>query len=95
MCSENFVIVDIGTAMWLQRECLLQLRMPDGSRLVARMNHTHTVGDIRHFVQTVQPTYHTTDFGLMTTFPFAELTNLAQTVSEAKLLNSAIVIKTK
>ncbi|XP_050698175.1 NSFL1 cofactor p47-like isoform X2 [Eriocheir sinensis] len=73
----------------------IQLRMPDGSRLVARMNHTHTVGDIRHFVQTVQPTYHTTDYGLMTTFPFAELTNLSQTVSEAKLLNSAIVIKTK
>lgn len=69
--------------------------MPDGSRLVARMNHTHTVGDIRHFVVTAQPAYTTTDFGLMTTFPYAELTNLAQTVSEAKLLNSAIVVKTK
>lgn len=69
--------------------------MPDGSRLVVRVNHTHTVGDIRHFVQTAQPAYRTTDFGLMTTFPYAELTNLAQTVSEAKLLNSAIVIKTK
>ncbi|KAK8382911.1 hypothetical protein O3P69_011460 [Scylla paramamosain] len=73
----------------------IQLRMPDGSRLVARVNHTHTVGDIRHFVQTAQPAYITTDFGLMTTFPYAELTNLAQTVSEAKLLNSAIVVKTK
>lgn len=73
----------------------IQLRMPDGSRLVMRVNHTHTVGDIRHFVQTAQPAYRTTDFGLMTTFPYAELTNLGQSVSEAKLLNSAIVIKTK
>ncbi|MPC20998.1 NSFL1 cofactor p47 [Portunus trituberculatus] len=85
----------ISPAFLIESADLKMLRMPDGSRLVARMNHTHTVGDIRHFVQTAQPAYITIDFGLMTTFPYAELTNLAQTVSEAKLLNSAIVIKTK
>lgn len=28
----------------------LQLRLHDGTRLVAKFNHTHTVGDIRQFI---------------------------------------------
>lgn len=28
----------------------LQLRLHDGTRMVAKFNHTHTVGDIRQFI---------------------------------------------
>ncbi|XP_071548788.1 NSFL1 cofactor p47 isoform X1 [Panulirus ornatus] len=73
----------------------IQIRLPDGSRLVIKLNHSHTVGDIRQFIQTARPTYQHTDFAIMTTFPYAELTNMSQTVAEGKLLNSSIVVKTK
>jgi len=29
----------------------IQIRLADGTRLVARFNHTHTVGDVRTFVR--------------------------------------------
>lgn len=73
----------------------IQVRLPDGSRLVIKLNHTHTVGNIRQFIQTARPALETTDFALMTTFPYAELTDPSLTVAEGKLLNSAIVVKTK
>lgn len=73
----------------------IQIRLPDGSRLVIKLNHSHTVGDIREFIVTARPALETAEFALMTTFPYAELTNASQTVAEGKLLNSAIVVKTK
>lgn len=72
-----------------------QVRLPDGSRFVIKLNHSNTVGDIRHFILTARPAFQAVDFALMTTFPHAELTNLSQTVVEAKLLNSALVVKNK
>ncbi len=33
----------------------LQLRLPDGSRMVARFNHTHTLRDVRRFVRASRP----------------------------------------
>ncbi|XP_063612828.1 NSFL1 cofactor p47-like [Penaeus indicus] len=73
----------------------IQVRLPDGSRFVIKLNHSHTVGDIRHFIVTARPAFQAVDFALMTTFPHAELTNLSQNVVEAKLLNSALVVKNK
>ncbi|CAO3691570.1 unnamed protein product [Rhizopus stolonifer] len=29
----------------------IQIRLGDGSRLIAKLNHTHTVGDIRHYIE--------------------------------------------
>lgn len=74
---------------------ILQIRLPDGSRLIVKLNHSHTISDIRQFINTARPAYQSTEFALMTTFPYAELTNLTQTVSEGKILNSALVVKTK
>ncbi|XP_068214868.1 NSFL1 cofactor p47 [Palaemon carinicauda] len=73
----------------------IQIRLPDGSRLILKLNHTHTVSDIRQYIVTARPSFETTEFALMTTFPHAEVTALSQTVAEAKLLNSALVVKPK
>lgn len=29
----------------------IQVRLPDGQRLIAKLNHTHTVGDLRRYIQ--------------------------------------------
>merc|ERR1712168_763431 len=33
----------------------VQIRLPDGKRLVAKVNHTHTVGDLRNYVGVARP----------------------------------------
>ncbi|XP_076047894.1 NSFL1 cofactor p47-like isoform X2 [Oratosquilla oratoria] len=73
----------------------IQVRLTDGTRLVLKLNHNHTVGDIRRYICTARPTYQASPFALMTTFPHAELCDDSKTVVEAKLLNSAIVVKNK
>lgn len=73
----------------------IQVRLPDGSRLIIKLNHTHAVSDIRQYISTARPSFETTEFALMTTFPHAEVTELSQTVAEAKLLNAALVVKPK
>ena len=73
----------------------MQVRLGDGSRLVIRANHTHTVADLRTYVATARPQYLAQDFALMTTFPHAELADVAATIASANLLNAAIVVKNK
>ncbi|RXG51973.1 NSFL1 cofactor p47 [Armadillidium vulgare] len=70
----------------------VQIRLPDGSRLVLKLNHTNTVGDIRRFVISSRPQIPT-PFALMTTFPFATLSDDTKTISEGNLLNATIVLK--
>ncbi|KAL1410945.1 protein phosphatase regulator [Vanrija albida] len=66
----------------------VQLRLADGSRLVARVNLDHTVGDLRAFVAASRPDPR--PFILQTTFPSRELAD-AETVAEAKLANAVVV----
>lgn len=73
----------------------IQVRLPDGSRMVLKLNHSHTVGTVRQFVTAARPSLLITPFALMTTFPYAEMSNDSQTVADAKLLNSALVVKPK
>ncbi|XP_077978347.1 NSFL1 cofactor p47-like [Glandiceps talaboti] len=73
----------------------LQVRLADGSRLVNKFNHTHTVGDIRRFIIDSRPQYVSQVFALMTTFPNRELTDDSQTLAEASLLNAVIVQRLK
>ncbi|GLC43269.1 hypothetical protein PLESTB_001492100 [Pleodorina starrii] len=70
----------------------LQLRMPDGSRMVARFNHTHTVRDIRRFVRASRPDM-TTAYQLMTAFPNKVIEGEDQTLEAASLLNAVIILK--
>jgi len=73
----------------------IQVRLQDGSRLILKLNHTHTVGTIRQFVRTARPSTSIAPFALMTTFPYVEMSNDSQTVADAKLLNAALVVKPK
>lgn len=66
--------------------------MPDGSRLLLRLNHSHTVGDIRNYLRTARPQLPDS-FAIMTTFPHVELSDDSKTIDEAKLLNAALVVK--
>ncbi|ETN64499.1 NSFL1 cofactor p47 [Anopheles darlingi] len=73
----------------------LQIRLADGSRLSARFNQTHTINDVRTFITTARPQYAAQGFALLTTFPSKELTDDAQTIKDAGLLNAAIMQRLK
>ncbi|KAL7421465.1 protein phosphatase regulator [Cryptotrichosporon argae] len=67
----------------------IQVRLGDGTRLVARVNLTHTVADLRGFVAAARPDNR--PFILQTTFPSRELSDDAETVEAAKLQNAVVV----
>ncbi|KAL1419493.1 hypothetical protein MTO96_025402 [Rhipicephalus appendiculatus] len=69
----------------------IQIRLSDGSRLVAHMNQTNTVADIRKYIVHARPEYEAATFTLLTTFPRKELTDDKATLKEANLLNAVIV----
>uniref|UniRef100_A0A8D8V109 NSFL1 cofactor p47 n=1 Tax=Cacopsylla melanoneura TaxID=428564 RepID=A0A8D8V109_9HEMI len=71
----------------------IQIRLSDGSRLIGTFNHTHTLNDVRSYINTARPQYETSDYGLMTAFPSKELTDNSQTVKNAGILNAAIIQK--
>eukprot|EP00238_Polyblepharides_amylifera_P012582 CAMPEP_0196586396 /NCGR_PEP_ID=MMETSP1081-20130531/54102_1 /TAXON_ID=36882 /ORGANISM="Pyramimonas amylifera, Strain CCMP720" /LENGTH=387 /DNA_ID=CAMNT_0041908261 /DNA_START=35 /DNA_END=1198 /DNA_ORIENTATION=+ len=68
----------------------LQLRLHDGTRMVAKFNHSHTVQDIRNFVSHARPSAPS-NFKLMMSFPTKELTNLNETIAEAGLVGAVIM----
>ncbi|EFJ44950.1 hypothetical protein VOLCADRAFT_109909 [Volvox carteri f. nagariensis] len=70
----------------------LQLRLPDGSRMVARFNHSHTVRDIRRFIRASRPDM-TTSYQLTTAFPNKVIEGEDQTLETAGLLNAVIILK--
>ena len=71
----------------------IQIRLADGTRLVAKVNHHHTVGDLRRFINSSRPQEGARKYSLMTTFPNRILSDDAQTVEQAQLLNAVIVQK--
>lgn len=70
----------------------LQLRLLDGTRLVARFNHSHTVGDIRRFLERARPGA-TSSYHLVTSFPPRTLGDLDQTIEQAGLMNAVVMQK--
>lgn len=66
----------------------IQIRLHDGTRLVARFNQDHTVQDLRRFVEAAQPVGRA--FNLMTP-PRQLITNESQTLAQAGLLNSVVI----
>jgi len=70
----------------------LQLRLNDGTRLVARFNLTHTVGDVRRFIVHSRPGAPAT-FRLCTAFPPADLADDAVTIEAAGLANAVVIQK--
>ncbi|RPB08472.1 SEP-domain-containing protein [Morchella conica CCBAS932] len=71
----------------------LQIRLGDGTRLVSRFNHTHTVGDLYSFVNSSSLESRSRNYILQTTFPNKELSNQEQTIKEAGLVNAVVVQK--
>lgn len=71
----------------------LQIRLGDGTRLVSRFNHTHTVGDVYGFVNSASLESRSRNYVLQTTFPNKELSDHGQTVKEAGLINAVVVQK--
>ncbi|KAK9089751.1 hypothetical protein Scep_028833 [Stephania cephalantha] len=70
----------------------IQLRLADGTRMVARFNYHHTVGDIRAFIDASRPG-GTRNYQLQTSFPPKPLTDVSQTIEQAGLANSVIIQK--
>lgn len=69
----------------------IQIRLGDGTRMLARFNHTHTVGDIRNFINAARVGEAQRSYILQTTFPSKDLKDETQTLFDASLLNSVVV----
>ncbi|GJQ09823.1 hypothetical protein GpartN1_g1614.t1 [Galdieria partita] len=69
----------------------IQIRLHDGTRLVARFNEDQTLGDIRRFVSNARPLPSNTTFELGLQFPRQILSEDSKTISELGLKGSVIV----
>lgn len=69
----------------------VQIRLADGTRMPCRMNLTHTVGDLRSFINASRPENLTRPYTIGTTFPNRTLEDDTQTIQAAGLVNSVIV----
>ncbi|PON41616.1 UBX domain-containing protein [Parasponia andersonii] len=71
----------------------LQLRLADGTRMVSRFNHHHTIRDIRSFIDASRPggpiSYQLQTMG----FPPKQLTDLDLTIEQAGIANSVVIQK--
>ncbi|RKP37965.1 hypothetical protein BJ085DRAFT_17542 [Dimargaris cristalligena] len=71
----------------------VQVRLADGSRLVVKLNHTHTVADLRRYILAQRPENASRSFILQTSFPTKTITDESVTLKEANLINSVVVQK--
>uniref|UniRef100_A0A0N5AR52 SEP domain-containing protein n=1 Tax=Syphacia muris TaxID=451379 RepID=A0A0N5AR52_9BILA len=71
----------------------LQLRLPDGQRIVGRFNHSHTLEDVRSFVVSALPELAFKPFNFMTTYPKKVIEVETSTLSDAGLLSSMGLMK--
>ncbi|XP_053963804.1 NSFL1 cofactor p47 [Anastrepha ludens] len=69
----------------------LQIRLADGSRLMAQFNLNHTVGDIHRYIMNARPQYMNGNFRLVSSFPTRELTDETATIELAGLKNASIL----
>ncbi|KAF9429549.1 hypothetical protein BGZ94_010319 [Podila epigama] len=69
----------------------IQIRLADGSRMIARFNHTHTINDIRGYINASQPGESSRAYVLQTSFPKKDLTNVQETIKDAGLLNAVVL----
>ncbi|KAL6876142.1 SEP domain-containing protein [Trichoderma longibrachiatum] len=65
-----------------QPTLMIRIQMPDGSRLPARFNTTHTIGDVYGFVQGASVETRTRPWVLVTTFPNKEHTDKSLVLGE-------------
>ncbi|KAI3652595.1 hypothetical protein MP228_002020 [Amoeboaphelidium protococcarum] len=70
----------------------IQIRLADGTRMVARFNLTHTVADVRNFINNSRPGQGGRSYTLQTQFPTKVLED-AQSLGDAGLNNAVIIQK--
>lgn len=75
----------------MQPTTSVQIRLADGTRMPCRMNLTHTVGDLRSFINASRPENLSRPYTIGTTFPNRTLEDDTQTIEGAGLVNSVIV----
>jgi UBX domain-containing protein 1 len=68
----------------------LQIRFTDGSRVVARFNTSHTISDVRAFVDATRPG-EASDYTLQVGFPPKPLDDETKTIEEAGVAKSVII----
>jgi UBX domain-containing protein 1 len=68
----------------------LQIRFTDGSRVVARFNTSHTISDVRSFVDATRPG-EASDYTLQVGFPPKPLDDETKTIEEAGVAKSVII----
>ena len=71
----------------------IQIRLSDGSRLVIKANQTHTIRDLRVYINTARPEYFGRVYSLNSSFPNKELTEEQQSLKDANVLNAVITQK--
>jgi UBX domain-containing protein 1 len=71
----------------------IQIRLDDGSRLLATLNHSHTVGHLRQYITTARP--NLVEYTLRASYPPKELTDNEATLESAQLLNAALLLRRK
>ncbi|XWS12887.1 hypothetical protein CRYUN_Cryun37aG0128700 [Craigia yunnanensis] len=71
----------------------IQLRLADGTRLIAHFNFHHTVDDIRSFINASRPGTATNYQLQIMGFPPKLLTDPTQTIEQAGLANSVVIQK--
>lgn len=72
----------------------LQIRLGDGTRLPARFNITHTIGDVYDFVTAANAESRARSWALMTTFPSKELSDKSQVLGDlAEFKRGGVVVQ--
>lgn len=71
----------------------VQLRLADGTRMVAHFNYHHTINDIRSFIDASRPGSARNYQLQMMEFPPKVLSDQAQTIEQAGLANSVVIQK--
>lgn len=68
----------------------VQIRLADGSRVVGRFNHDHTVSDLRNFIDASQTGPSAGSYSLQTSFPPKLIVDESQTLKDAGLVNAVV-----
>ncbi|XP_057247952.1 plant UBX domain-containing protein 4 [Beta vulgaris subsp. vulgaris] len=71
----------------------IQLRVADGTRTALRFNYHHTIRDIHAFIDASMPARTGAYTLQMMGFPPKQLTDLDQTIEQAGLANSVVILK--
>ena len=72
----------------------LQVRLSTGGRLIAKLNESNTISDLRRYIRLVRPETPV-NFSLHTTFPNKELTDDMATLKDAGVLGAAVLMRAK